>query len=408
MSKNLKLTILSIIILLSMTLELTGLSVKFGSSYVYAIKPLMWIFIGIIAFVFFKGIGSANKKYKKNVDFCTVITTLIYFLLYFLLGYLKGFAYNPYDRSLNGILTNLWSFIPIIFIKEYVRYYMINNCGQKKIILWSLLISLLFTCVDLNLYKLDSYFTNSLTTIEFLMQTFMPGLVTNLFLTYIAYFSGYGTTFLYAALPQIIMYILPILPDIDWATTSILNATVPFFSYVYINYMITKLDRMLRKEENKTVGIKGWLSMMLLIALMVCFGIGVFPYQPLVIGSNSMAPKIYKGDIVIIKDVDISKVKKGDVIRYLLDGNYIIHRVVKINQGPKGEKIFITKGDNNKDVDLYPVKEFQYKGIVTHTIPYVGYPTIILRELLNPDAAGKVKVEKGNKTSMVNEFNLVI
>lgn len=395
MSKNLKLTILSVVVLFSIILEITGFSVKLGASYVYVVKPLTWLFIGVIAFIFFRNDAITNKKYKKEVDFCVVITTLVYFLIYFILGYIKGFAHNPYDQTLSGIITNVWSFVPAVIVREYVRYYMINNCSQKKILLWAFLISLLFTFVDLNLFKFDSYFATTLTTIEFFMQTFIPSLITNLFLTYISYFSGFGAPVLYALLPQLIMYIIPILPDIDWATTSILTATVPFFSYVYINYQINKMDKTIRKGEDKTVGIKGWLGMMLVIMLMICFGLGVFPFQPLVIGSNSMAPKIHKGDIVIIEDKDVKDVKKGDIIRYLLDGNYVVHRVVMINQDVNGKKIFITKGDNNNNIDLYPVKEYQYTGVVRVTIPYLGYPTIVLRELLNPSAADKVNVEKG-------------
>lgn len=395
MNKNIKLIILSVIILLSSILEMTGFSVKFGAQYTYVVKPLIWIFIGVIAIVFFKNEAIASKKYKRDVEFCVVITTLVYFLIYFILGYIKGFSHNPYDRTLSGILTNIWSFLPIIIVREYIRYYMINNCGQRRIFLWAFLISLLFTIVNINMYKLDTYFATSLTTIEFFMQTFIPSLVTNLYLTYISYFSGYGAPILYTLLPQLVMYVLPILPGIDWATTSLLSAIVPFFSYIYINYLINKIDKTLRRETNKTVGIKGWLFMMLVVMIIVCFGLGAFPVEPLVIGSNSMAPKIHKGDIVFIVDTDVKDIKKGDIIRYSLDGNYIVHRVVKINKDADGKRLFITKGDNNRDVDLYPVKESQYTGRIVFNVPYLGYPTILLRELLNPDAADSVQVEKG-------------
>ena len=108
MKKNLRVIILSLIILLSLLFEVTGLSLKFGTSYAYVIKPLTWIFIGIIAVVFFKNDVVVNKKYKKDVNFTVVVATLVYFLIYFVLGYIKGFAYNPYDSSLKGIITNIW------------------------------------------------------------------------------------------------------------------------------------------------------------------------------------------------------------------------------------------------------------------------------------------------------------
>lgn len=395
MRKNLKVIFLSLIVFSSILLEVTKTSIKFGSSYTYVIKPVIWIFIGIIAVVFFKNEKSVNCKYKREVNFAVLVSSLVYFLTYFILGYIKGFANNPYDISLKGIMLNLWTFVPILVVREYIRYYMINNCNQKRVLLWTLYISLMFVFVNLNIYKFDSYFKNSLSTIEFIMQTFFPSLIENLYLTYVCYFSGYQTSIIYSFLPQLILYVLPILPDIDWATLSIINSAIPFFSYIYINYIINKMDKTYSRKEVKTVGIKGLISMILIVAFMICFGIGVFPVKPLVIASNSMAPKIHRGDIVIIKDSDVKKVKKGDIIRYKMEGYYVVHRVVKKTYDEKGNLTFIMKGDNNDDVDLYPVKESQYAGTIKFNIPYLGYPTLILGELLDSSAGDKVTVDKG-------------
>lgn len=395
MNKTIKIIILMLIILFSLIFEVTGLSVIFGSSYSYVIKPLLWIFIGVITFFFFKNEILENHKYKKEVNFYVIVTTLIYFLIYFGLGYIKGFAYNPYDSSIKGILLNLWTFIPVVIVKEYTRFYMINNCGKKKVLLWAFLISILFSLVDLNVYKFDTYFSRGLTTLEFVLQTFAPSLITNLYLTYVSYFAGYKVSIIYASVIQLALYVLPILPDINWATTSILNASIPFFSYIYINYMINKMDKTLKKKDTKVIGIKGWGVMVLLVVLMICFGLGVFPIEPLVIASNSMAPKIKKGDIVIIQDKDVNKIEKGEVIRYKMDGYYVVHRVVMIRQDSNGKLEFITKGDNNESIDLFAVKEKQVAGVVKYDIPYAGYPTLLLNKLLKTNVEDKVIVDKG-------------
>lgn len=395
MRKNIKIIILSLLVFSSTLLEVTRTSIKYGSSYTYVIKPVIWIFIGIIAFVFFKNEVNVNNKYKREVNFAVLVSSLIYFLTYFILGYIKGFANNPYDITLKGIMLNLWTFVPILIVREYIRYYMVNNCNQKRVLLWTLYISLMFVFVNLNVYKFDTYFKTSLSTIEFIMQTFFPSLIENLYLTYICYFSGYQTSIIYSLLPQLALYVLPILPDIDWATLSIINSAIPFFSYIYINYTINKIDKTYTRKEVKTVGIKGLISMILIVAFMICFGVGVFPVKPLVIASNSMAPKIHRGDIVIIKDSDVKNVKKGDIIRYKMDSYYVVHRVVKIYEDDNGILTFIMKGDNNDDIDLYPVKESQYAGTIKLNIPYLGYPTLILGELLDSSRGDKVIVDKG-------------
>lgn len=395
MKKNLKIIILSLIVLTSMTFEIIGMSTSFGSFYTYVIKPLIWIFIGIITYFFFKDDVIPNLKHKKEVSFCVIVTTLIYFAIYFCMGYVKGFAHNPYDYTLKGIINNLWIFVPIVIVKEYVRYYMINNSSQKRILLNALLISILFTLIDLNIYKFGSYFSSSLNAFEFVIQTLIPSLITNLYLTYISYYASYKAALIYTFIPQFLMYVLPILPDLDLATISLLNSIIPFFSYIYINYLINKLDKTLDRRDNKTVGIKGWILMILFIIFMVLFGLGVFNVKPLVIASNSMLPKIRKGDIVIIKDIDVNKIKKGDVIRYKMDGYYVVHRVVLIRTDEKGKREFVTKGDNNNDVDLFSVKEYQVDGIVKLDIPYLGYPTLIFSKILHTDVDKKVTIDKG-------------
>ena len=395
MKKNIKVIILSLLVIFSIILEVTGVSVMLGSSYAYIIKPVIWIFIGIIAFIFFQSERLINTKYKKDVDFIVIVAILLYYLIYFLLGYVKGFANNPYDTSIRGMLLNLWSIVPIIISREYIRCYIVNNCNQKKILWWTLIVSLVFTIIELNFNKFPTYFGNSEAFLKFIMQTFIPSLMVNLFLSYLSYFSGVFAPIVYALVPYIINYTLPILPNIDWSIISILNCTIPFFSYVYINYIINKWDKLTKKKRIKVVDLKGLVLMILFVGLMILFGLGVFPVEPLVIASNSMYPKIHRGDIVILKDTPIEKVKVGDTIRYRMEGYSVVHRVKSIEKDADGNMVFITKGDNNRDVDLYPVKTYQFDGVVLFDIRYVGYPTLILNELLNSSDSSNVSVDLG-------------
>lgn len=396
MKKNINIIVLAIIILSSIIFEVTKISMIFGSSYTYIIKPLTWLFIGVATFVFFKNGMIVNNKYKSEVNFIVLVTTMVYFLIYFVLGYINGFAHNPYDTSLKGIVTNLWSFVPMLLIREYVRYYMINNCDQKRILWWALFIALMFSLTEINMYKIDSYFTDSLSITAFFIETLVPSVIVNLYLTYISYFAGWKTTTIYALLPQLCMFVFPILPNVTWATLSILNSAIPFFSYLYCNYRINQMDKTVNRKDYKTVGLKGWFAMVAIVGLMICFGLGMFPIEPIVIASDSMAPKIRKGDVVIVFDKDVRNVQVGEVIKYKMDGYYVIHRVKEIQEGVNGEKIFITKGDNNNDIDLFPVEEKQFDGVIRMKIPFVGYPTLILNKLLHTDVEDKVIVDKGN------------
>lgn len=397
LGKYKKTILLSIIILAAISVEFLYEPLNIGTNYTYVFKPLIWCFIVIITFVFFKNSTVPNHKYKKEVQFYVLITSLLYFLVYFVLGYAKGFANNPYDHSLRGILINLWTFIPFVIAKEYARYYMINNCSKKRIFLSVLAISLLFTLTELTYTNFSGNFVNNYTTARFFMESFIPNFAISMYLTYVSYFAGYQITIIYLLLPKLALFVFPILPGITWLLLAVMDISFPFFSYVYINYVINKLDKTYNRKEYKSVDLKGWLLMILSIALIVAFGSGYFTYSPLVIASDSMYPKISRGDLVIIKEIDPDDIKVGDIVRYRLESYYVVHRVKEIQETEDGKRQFIFKGDNNNSIDLYPVYDNQINGKIKIIIPYAGYPTLLLDELLDTNIGQDVKVETGRK-----------
>jgi signal peptidase len=110
---------------------------------------------------------------------------------------------------------------------------------------------------------------------------------------------------------------------------------------------------------------------------------GVFTYKPVVIMSNSMVPVFSRGSVVVVQrlgsPMDISI---GDIIQYQTEDKVVTHRVVAIDtaEDDSGDRVFTTKGDNNPSKDA-PVGQSHVIGIVRSTIPYVGYPTVLLRDI---------------------------
>lgn len=100
-------------------------------------------------------------------------------------------------------------------------------------------------------------------------------------------------------------------------------------------------------------------------------------YSAYVIVSGSMEPIIKIRDAVVVRRCEEEDIKIDDVVTYRsLDDAYygilITHRVVNIEM-QNGEKIFITKGDNNETIDRSPVKFSQIQGKVVMRIPKIGY-----------------------------------
>jgi signal peptidase I len=110
----------------------------------------------------------------------------------------------------------------------------------------------------------------------------------------------------------------------------------------------------------------------LLLAILVITQKVFNPFS--VVISDSMWPQIREGDAVILKDIDPSKVKMGEVIVFRDPSNrdqFIIHRVVEVEEN-KYNTILLTKGDNNPEGDTSKVSAGRVVGGVAFNIPRLG------------------------------------
>ena len=98
--------------------------------------------------------------------------------------------------------------------------------------------------------------------------------------------------------------------------------------------------------------------------------ISFFNYRMFTVITGSMKPKYNVGDVLILKEVDPSKIKVGDTISYLgtegsFKGEVITHQVIGIKTNDKGEYIFRAKGLANLIEDP-EVHESQLYGVVIY------------------------------------------
>lgn len=96
-------------------------------------------------------------------------------------------------------------------------------------------------------------------------------------------------------------------------------------------------------------------------------------YRVLRVLTSSMEPTIPGNTCIIVKETEIGELEIGDIIIFVsedpdIEGFYNTHRIHEI-QEENGEKIFITKGDNNPGTDIYPVHEDQVEGIYVGELP---------------------------------------
>lgn len=96
--------------------------------------------------------------------------------------------------------------------------------------------------------------------------------------------------------------------------------------------------------------------------------LGIYMFN---IVSESMEPTFYKNDLAVVKSCKIDELKKGDIITFKQEDRIISHRILEITK-EKGQKKFITKGDNNEVEDTEPVDIENIYGKVEYIIPKIG------------------------------------
>jgi signal peptidase len=127
----------------------------------------------------------------------------------------------------------------------------------------------------------------------------------------------------------------------------------------------------------------------LLIGLLLVAAVAtqLLNYKVLTVQSDSMRPEFKRGDVLVIRPVDVGKVSEGDVVAFESESGeaLIAHRVVGINRfilnltdsrtgetGTSTQYQFQTKGDANPSADSTFVEGRQVVGSVWFELPDIG------------------------------------
>ena len=302
--------IIIIILLLSIIDYFFGIK-YFGSIYGYIVKPSLWLMLFIVIYFLFRRTKLTPGKHKKDINFIMIVLTITYFLIFFSLGYIKGFNISVYNKTLSGIFINLYSIVPIILVKEYLRLYMVNNLTRHKKAIKLILISILLFIPDINLSNFLSDFETNAGSLQFLFATLIPKLSISFFLTFTIYYSHNLIAYFYLLFPITLNFIIPYLPNIDWFLEGMLTTSFVFMGFLMINSQILKNNQ--QKENPVTVQEfrNSWTIPTIILSIYIPFMASFLFIKPVVIASNSMYPIFNKGDIVIIKTVTPNEKSKN-------------------------------------------------------------------------------------------------
>ena len=307
-----------------------------------------------------------NRKYFLDM----IIILCRYFVIYFCMGFLVGFAKSPYNHNITSILKNIIiKLVPIIGI-ELTRYVILERNKKNKVVI--IFVTVLFIVAEINVNTLINLYSNKEELFKYICSIIFPIIANSILYTYLSLNSSYILVLIFR-LRELIVLLLPVLPDMDWFMTGSLSILSSFIVYILFKYKFAKKREDVKQKISYAVII-------ILLLMLVFFMLGIFKYEPIVILSNSMVPSFYRGDMLIFKklnETELKNIPKNTIIIYSVADKNIAHRVIdRIEENDT--VLYQTKGDNNNVADAKFVKIEQVKGIYVFNIKYAGFPSVWL------------------------------
>lgn len=339
---------------------------------------ILSVFMIITSFLSIILLGYRHEKnsiQRKEIRFIIIYQIIVCFFIMYGLGFILGFQNNAYSLSFIKIIKNIIN--PLIFIitSEIIRNVVIKGNKDKKsiIVIITILILLLDMLTSINSYNLSNF--NGI--FIFVTTSLLPLITKHFMLSYVSYYTSIKECLLYRIVVDLYIYVVPIVSDLGNYLTSLIDVLYPYIIYTSINKVINRREPIEHDFKNKRFDAVDVLFTAFIVFLVLIIT-GAMGIQIISIGSNSMSPSINKGDAVILK-LKNNDFKKNDVISFDYRGRNTVHRIVSI-ENINGETIYHTKGDANNSSDNIEVKKDMIKGKVLFRIPYIGYPSIWIKE----------------------------
>jgi len=364
-------------VMLPMTLEITGLVSSSFSAYI--LTPALSVLLAVAARI---ALGGQRDRMRHKSERALIIGSVIaiWFVAYFLSGLVVTYSHNAVASSWIAIGLNMLAFGTAAVAIEYVRHGVMLIAGRRNVLWFGVLVSIVFACTQIALVQIMSIHS-TVDFVKFGVSVLIPAVSSSLLLTYLAFNAGLAPQLTYRLALVAILYIPPIIPKYDWYLIGI--AWLIMTVAVYIAIDRTRKDLAINGRHYKHARRAYDVMFLGFVTTLALFMVGAFTYQPQVIMSNSMHPVFSRGSMVIVKKVDPMDVKVGDIVQYKAPGHTTTHRVIKIDfaEDGSGKRVYTTQGDNSPSPDPL-VQGKQIVGVIRAQIPYVGYPTVWLNEVV--------------------------
>ena len=321
---------------------------------------------------------SALSINKQSVLLISAIGAVIYAVLMQFSGVMFGLYQNPYFVNSAILFERIVPLAAIIVEVEIIRYVLL---AQKNVIV-SVVAFISCVLAEVLAYSNIAGINSFNNFMDLVGLTLFPAMCANIYYHYVSKNYGPLPNIAFKAITSLYIFFLPTQSGITDALKSCIKIILPIAMLALVSALFSKKKKnaVRRGEKLSTAGtvlaVAAVVSIAMLISCQFRFGL-------LVIATESMTGEINKGDAIIYERYEGQPIKEGQVIVFNDNGNKIVHRVISIvNNG--AETRYYTQGDANPDPDPGYRLTSDIVGLTDVKVSFIGYPTLWLRELLDP------------------------
>ncbi len=365
-----RLCVISAVVLFVLTL--ISVIVPNGGSRIAAVLVLLPASVLMLWLCPKRGITSYNRR---MVLFLMVVIAALFVLLHYLSGISYGFSYAEYPFRINSLITIIIPISIIIVSVEIMRG--VVTAGESR--LASVLFYLASVIADVMIFSGIVGILSFNKFMDLVAQTFLPAILANVLYSYISRRYGALPNIVYRLIITLYPYIIPIIPLTPDSFVALIKLVLPIGVYLFIDLLYEKKKKYAKTRGRVLSGVLTAVVVILLVGLIMLVSCQ-FTFGLIVIGSESMSGEINKGDAVLYERYDGQTIEVGQVIVFDKGKSLIIHRVIDIKK-INGEVRYYTQGDANDTPDGGYITDSDIVGLTNLKIPYVGYPTIWIRNI---------------------------
>ncbi len=357
---------------------LLALLIPYGSGRIMA--AFLLLPSAILTYVLIKK-RTAVSIYSKSVLMLVSAIALLYVMAHLLSGLYFGFVNMPYGiNKPNIVLKFIIPIAVIIAATELIRYILCIQMNKHAAVMAYLIGVLGDVLIESNIFGITTFAA----FMSVVGLTLLPSLIYNFLYNYLSARYGFAPSLAFRAIAVWLFYLIPYGSAIPDSLISFVNLLLPMAIYAFINSLFEKKNRRALHESKKYSKIAS--SVISIIMAVISVGIVMliscqFTFGLLVIATPSMTGEINQGDAIVYKQYQNGrKIEEGQILVFEKDNATTVHRVVDI-EIIDGQTRYFTKGDANEDKDYGYITDADITGVVELKIPFIGQPTLWLRNL---------------------------